>query len=130
MTTRYLSVGEVLAIHRHQTACFGGNGAIRDIDLLKAAVMMPAISPGSERRPEDLFQMAAVYMCRLIKNQPFVSGNNQVGAVAPLAFLILNGYDFQAPEVDFYVLVMGIATGLLEKSEVAVFIQRWSQEIA
>jgi death-on-curing protein len=49
--------------------------------------------------------------------------------VAALVFLVLNGYDFDAPEDDFAEMVLAVARGEIDKAEVAVFIRRWSQSL-
>jgi death-on-curing protein len=49
-----------------------------------------------------------------------------VGAVAALVFLALNGFDVDAPEDDFAEMVLAVARGELDKSEVAAFIRRFT----
>jgi death-on-curing protein len=43
-------------------------------------------------------------------------------------FLTLNGHDFQAPEDDLAETVLAVARGEICKSEVTVFLRRWSAE--
>ena len=129
MTTRHLSLAEVLEIHSDQLARFGGKPGIRDIELLQTTVCIPATDSVDKPSQNDIFEIAATYFCHLIQNHPFVDGNMRVGAVAAMVFLILNGFDFQGPEVDFFVLVMGVSQGLIEKPAVALFIRRWAKEI-
>jgi death-on-curing protein len=52
-----------------------------------------------------------------------------VGAVAALVFILLNGYDVEAPEEDLAEMVPAVARGEREKSDVAVFIRRWSRAL-
>lgn len=75
----------------------------------------------------NVYEMAAAYLFHLVKNHPFLDGNKRVGAVAALVFLLLNGYEFDAPEDDFAELVLAVARGEISKAEVAVFIRRWSR---
>ena len=77
----------------------------------------------------DVYEMAAAYLYHLVKNLPFLDGNKRVGAVAALVFLLLNGYDFDAPEDDFAELVLAVARGELDKAQVAVFIRRWCRAL-
>ena len=70
--------------------------------------------------------MAAAYLYHLVNNHPFIDGNKRVGAVASIVFLSLNGYDFDAAEDDFAEMVFTVARGELDKSDVTVFIKRWS----
>jgi death-on-curing protein len=46
-----------------------------------------------------------------------------------LVFLALNGHDFQAPEDDLAETVLAVVRGELSKSQVTVFLRRWSAEL-
>lgn len=127
MGTAFLGLIEVLAIHRDQVARYGGVPGIRDIELLKSALGMPAATYGGQFLHTDIHEMAAAYLFHLVKNHPFLDGNKRVGAVAALVFLALNGYDFDAPEDDFADMVLTVARGKMSKAEVAGFIYRWSR---
>ncbi|HQK89280.1 type II toxin-antitoxin system death-on-curing family toxin [Mangrovibacter phragmitis] len=129
MEPKFLSLTEVLDIHQDQLVRYGGGSGIRDIELLKSALGMPAATYGGEYLHTDVYEMAAAYLFHLVKNHPFVDGNKRVGAVAALVFLVLNGYDFDAPEDDFAEMVLAVARGEIDKAEVAVFIRRWSQSL-
>jgi death-on-curing protein len=126
---KFLSLAEVLEIHQDQVARYGGSPGIRDIDLLKSALGMPAATYGGEFLHTDLFEMAAAYLFHLLKNHPFLDGNKRAGVVAALVFLALNGYDFEAPEDDLAETVLAVARGELDKADVAVFLRHWSNEI-
>jgi death-on-curing protein len=123
----FLGLAEVLAIHRDQIARYGGVPGIRDIELLKSALGMPAATYGGQFLHTDIHEMAAAYLFHPVKNHPFLDGNKRVGAVAALVFLALNGYDFDAPEDDFADMVLAVARGEMSKAEVAGFIHRWSR---
>ena len=124
---KFLSLTEVLAIHRDQVSRYGGTTGIRDIELLKSALGIPMATFGGEFLHTDVFEMAAAYLFHLVKNHPFLDGNKRVGAVAALVFLLLNGHDFDAPEDDLVEMVLSVAQGQIDKAEVAVFIRRWSK---
>ena len=127
MDLKFLSLAEVLAIHKDQITRYGGASGIRDIDLLKSALGMPPATYGGEFLHTDIFEMAAGYLFHLVKNHPFVDGNKRVGAVAALVFLDLNGFDFHASEDEFAEMVLAAARGEINKSQVAVFIRNWSK---
>ena len=127
MNLKFLSLAEVLAIHKDQITRYGGASGIRDIDLLKSALGMPPATYGGDFLHTDIFEMAAGYLFHLVKNHPFVDGNKRVGAVAALVFLDLNGFDFHASEDDFAEMVLAVARGEINKSQVAVFIRNWSK---
>jgi len=126
---KFLSLSEILEIHQDQVARYGGALGIRDIELLKSAIGMPMATYGGDFLHTDVYEMAAAYLYHLVKNHPFLDGNKRVGAVAALVFLLLNGYDFDAPEDDFAELVLAVARGELDKAQVAVFIRRWCKAL-
>jgi death on curing protein len=128
MSPTFLSLTEILEIHRDQISRYGGAAGIRDMQRLHAAIAMPAATYGGEFLHTDIREMAAAYLFHLVMNHPFVDGNKRVGAVAALIFLALNGYDFDAPENEFADMVMAVARGELGKVDVAIFIRRWSRK--
>ena len=88
---------------------------------------MPLATYGGQFLHTDIYEMAAAYLFHLVKNHPFVDGNKRVGAVTAFVFLALNGFDFDAPEDDFAEMVLAVARGELDKSDVAVFIRRFTR---
>ena len=54
----FLSLGEVLEIHRDQIERYGGDLGIRDLGLLQSALAMPAAGFGGRYLHTDLFEMA------------------------------------------------------------------------
>ena len=125
---QFLGLQEVLEIHRDQVTRYGGTAGIRDLDLLKSALGMPGATFNGEFLHTDVYEMAAAYLFHLVKNHPFLDENKRVGAVAALVFLTLNGHDFQAPEDNLAETVLAVARGEIGKSEVTVFLRRWSTE--
>ena len=125
---QFLGLQEVLEIHRDQVTRYGGTAGIRDLDLLTSALGMPGATFNGEFLHTDVYEMAAAYLFHLVKNHPFLDGNKRVGAVAALVFLTLNGHDFQAPEDNLAETVLAVARGEIGKSEVTVFLRRWSAE--
>ncbi len=122
----FLSLSEVMEIHQDQIARYGGATGIRDVELLKSAIGMPSTTYRGEFLHTDIYEMAAAYLFHIVMNHPFVDGNKRVGAVTAFAFLFLNGYDFNAPEDDFADMVLDVASGKIDKSDVTAFIRRWT----
>jgi len=122
----FLSLAEVLEIHQDQVTRYGGEQGIRDMGGLKSALGMPAATFGGEFLHPDIFGMAAAYLFHICQNRPFVDGNKRTGTVAALVFLDLNGYGFNAPEDDLTDVVMAVASGQMDKHELALFIRQWA----
>jgi death-on-curing protein len=121
MTPDFLSLAEVLEIHRDQIERYGGKTGIRDLGLLQSALAMPAAGFGNRYLHGDLFEMAAAYLFHIVRNHPFVDGNKRTGAVAALVFLSLNGMEIEASEDIFEQTVRAVAEGNTDKSAIAEF---------
>lgn len=86
----FLTVDDVIDLHRDQIEQYGGDPGIRDRGLIEAAVAMPQQSFGGQFLHVDLFEMAAAYAFHLAESQAFLDGNKRVGLAAAYVFLELN----------------------------------------
>ncbi len=127
MSLIFLSLDEVVEIHRDMIERYGGRAGIRDMGLLQSAVAVPQASFGGKYLHSDLFEMAAAYLFHLVQNHPFLDGNKRTGAVAAFIFLKLNGWTLTAPDTDFEPIVLGVAQGKLGKDVVAEFLRMQSR---
>lgn len=117
----FLSLDDVLEIHRDQIKRYGGSLGIRDMELLQSAVAMPAAGFGNEYLHKDIFEMAAAYLFHITQNHPFVDGNKRTGAVAAIVFLAMNDVEFIADEDEVEVFVRSVATGKCDKVAATAF---------
>jgi death-on-curing protein len=118
---QFLTLEEVVAIHRDQIDRYGGSSGVRDWGLLKSAIAMPAATFGGQFLHTDICEMAAAYLFHIAQNHPFIDGNKRVGAVAADVFLALNGIRLVASEDQFAEVVLATAGGVLSKSAIAEF---------
>jgi death on curing protein len=125
----FLTLDEVVAIHRDQIERYGGSLGVRDWGLLKSAVAMPAATFGGQFLHSDLCEMAAAYLFHLVQNHPFIDGNKRVGAVAADVFLSLNDLQLMAGEDEFAELVLSVARGETSKSNTAEFLRAHVQQV-
>ena len=93
MTTVYLTVAEVLAIHADQIERFGGSAGVRDPGQLDAALFRP--QTGYYR---DVIAEACALWESLSQNHPFVDGNKRTAFAVAITFLSVNGYALVAGE--------------------------------
>jgi death-on-curing protein len=114
----FLTVVDVLAIHRDQVARFGGTAGLRDAGALDSAVAQPMATFGGEYLHGNLFLMAAAYLFHLCENHPFVDGNKRAAYASALVFLHLNGVALPGDE-RLYALTLNVAKGALGKSAIA-----------
>jgi death-on-curing protein len=119
----FLTLDEVVAIHRDQIERYGGSMGVRDWGLLRSAVAMPAATFGGQFLHSNVCEMAAAYLFHIVQNHPFIDDNKRVGAVAADVFLALNGVKIAASEDDYAELVLSTARGETSKSAIAEFLR-------
>jgi death-on-curing protein len=127
MPPTFLTLIEVLEIHRDQIARYGGAPGIRDLSLLQSALAQPRARFGGRFLHADLAEMAAAYLFHIVQNHPFFDGNKRVAMVAAIVFLELNGLTFDAPEDQFEELMLNVARGQADKSSIAEFFSQYAQ---
>jgi death-on-curing protein len=113
---RYLTLGEVVELHFRVTAATGGAVQLRDLGLLESAVAQPRMSYAGEDLYQTLDEKAAALGFSLIRNHPFLDGNKRVGHAAVETFLMLNGFELQAPVADAERAILGVADGSLDRA--------------
>lgn len=120
----FLTVDQVLAIHRRMIADFGGTPAVRDRGLLESAVMMPAARFGGQVLHDGLSAMAAAYLFHLCKNHAFVDGNKRTAIASGEMFVLLNGMRLAATNEEVEGITRGVAEGRMLKDDVIAFFRR------
>jgi len=126
MDPQFLTLDEVVAVHRDQIEQYGGSLGVRDWGLLKSAIAMPAATFGGQFLHSDLYEMAAAYLFHIVQNHPFIDGNKRVGAVAAIVFLSLNEIQLTAEQDAYADMVVFVARGEMTKSAVAEFLRAHS----
>jgi death-on-curing protein len=123
MDVVFLTLGDVLELHADQIERYGGDTGIRDKSLLESALAMPMAGYGGEFFHTGLHDKAAAYLFHIVQNHPFIDGNKRTGALAALVFLDLNGLELDCTNDEFEQLVVEVATGRKDKSEIAEFLK-------
>jgi death-on-curing protein len=118
---RFLSVDQVLEIHRRGIADHGGGDGLRDRGLLESAVAMPMASFGGKFLHEGLAAMAAACHFHLCGSHPFVDGNRPVAVAAAETFIQANGGRLQATDAELERLTVGVADGSISKEQATKF---------
>ena len=116
------------AIHDDQIAQHGGSLGIRDENLFLASLDRPKnlFAYGTSL---TLFELAAAYGYRIVKNHPFIDGNKRTGLILMAVFLELNGYSLDAPEMEVVLMMERLATDLEDQDSIAIWLQGQSIEI-
>ena len=121
---RVLTLGEVLLLHDRLLNQSGGGQGLRDLGLLESALAQPRMTMGGEDLYPDLSSKAAALGYSLIKNHPFVDGNKRIGHAAMATFLLLNGHELMSPIDDAEAVILGVASGSLQREDLVSWIAR------
>ncbi len=120
----FLSVDQLLEIHRRGIEEHGGSPELRDRGLLESAAAMPKAQFGRQFLHDGLPAMAATYLFHLCKNHPFVDGNKRVSVAAAETFVLVNDHELDATDKELEVLTLGIADSSLTKEDAIAFFRK------
>ena len=118
---RYLTLGEVVALHRAIIESTGGATGLRDLGALESAVAQPRATFDGLDLHTTVTAKAAALAYSLALNHPFLDGNKRVAHAAMEVFLALNGLDLHADVDEQEALFLDLAAGRSSRSE----LERW-----
>ena len=119
----YLTLNDVLELHRQVIAQSGGAIGILTMDALESVLAQPRMTFGGEDLYLTLVEKAAVLGYALIRNYPFLDGNKRIGFAAAVLFLEINGHCFQATEADATIRTLALAAGAIREAEYAAWLK-------
>jgi death-on-curing protein len=125
--TDFLKLDDVLRIHVDQINRYGGRSQVHAPSMLFSALAMPRATFDGNYLHRDVFEQAAAILFHIVQNHPFTEGNKRTGAVAALVFLDLNGVDVTVGEDELFEIVMDVAQGISDKTDVANFLRTASR---
>jgi death-on-curing protein len=118
---RYLTLGEVVELHRAVIEETGGRAGIRALGALDSALAQQgATFDGLDLHP-SLVDKSAALCFSLVRNHPFLDGNKRVGHAAMETSLVLNGSEIEASIDEQERLMLDIAAGHVNRNEVAAW---------
>jgi death-on-curing protein len=126
--TAYLSIDQVLALHRAQIDSYGGAHGLREKGGLESALARPQMTFGGEDLYPELADKAAALWHSLVMNHPFIDGNKRSGAMAAEFFLGLNGVDLLATDEELVDTTLAAARGEMSAEALAIWIRQRSRE--
>jgi death on curing protein len=121
---RFLTLVEVLELHRRVIEQSGGAFGIRDLGLLESAIVQPRMTFGGKDLYPSLPEKAAALGFSIIMNHPFVDGNKRTGHAAMETFLVLNGMEIDASVDEQEYVVLAITSGELGREALVEWLQR------
>jgi death-on-curing protein len=109
-------------MHAVQVDRFGGSLGVLDQGAFEGAAARPR-NRFHYGEGADLADLAAAYLAAFAGSHGFVDGNKRIGAAAMLVFLAINGKPLHVAQPELYGLVMDVARGRIEESQVAAWIR-------
>ncbi len=126
--TAYLSLDQVLALHKAQIDEYGGAHGLRERGSLESALARPQMTFGGEDLYPGIADKGAALWHSLVMNHPFIDGNKRIGAMAAELFLGLNGVDLLATDEELVETTMAAARGEMSAEALAIWIRQRSRE--
>lgn len=120
---KFLDKEMLLVFHKDLVKIYGGEPGVRDDGLLESALAQPKMSFGGKYAHKNIFEMAAAYGFHICMNHPFYDGNKRTALVAVYTFLFVNGYRLNAEKKSLYAIMMNLASGKVDKKELAYFLK-------
>jgi len=112
---RFLTLVEVVELHRQIIEQSGGALGIRDRGALESALAQPRMTFGGEDLYPTLVDKAAAIGFSLVMNHPFIDGNKRIGHAAMEVFLVMNGYEIDASVDEQEAIILSLASGELKR---------------
>lgn len=109
MKVQYLTVEEIVAIHRMILEGMGGRKGLREHGLLFAACEKPKTIIAGREVYEGLLRKATVLLEALINYHPFIDGNKRTAFLVAKNFLKLNGCYLSVKKNDGMNFIIAIA---------------------
>jgi death-on-curing protein len=121
---RYLSLAEVIELHRLVVDQAGGASGLRDLGALESAVAQPRATFGGADLYATVAAKAAALGYSLALNHAFVDGNKRVAHAALETFLVLNAYELAASVEEAERTMLALAAGELSREQFTAWVDR------
>ena len=117
MTWNWIGEEVALAAHDALMAEFGGLSGVRDMGALQSALARP-LNLTAYGSPDGA-DLAAAYAYGIVRNHPFADGNKRSGFAIALVFLLDNGFDFTATDIEAIEMMLELAAGRVSEDRLA-----------
>jgi death-on-curing protein len=126
---RFLSLIEVISLHRQIISLSGSDATIRDLGMLQSALAQPMMTfDGTDLYP-DLVDKAAALGFSLIMNHPFGDGNKRIGHAAMETFLVLNGMEIDASTDEQERIILSLAASQLSREDFVLWLRSHTRKM-
>jgi death-on-curing protein len=114
---RFLSLAECLRLYEAVMNVSGGSFGLWDSNALESALAQPRAAFGGQDLYPTLADKVAALGFSLINNHPFIDGNKRIGHASMEMFLLLNGYEINAPTDEQEELILSVAAGNTDRED-------------
>ncbi len=129
MEPNFLTLEDVLFLHKQEVLFASHLSQIRDLNLLDSAIEAPKAS-FEGKYLMTFFEMAATYIHSIAVNHPFVDGNKRSAALSGLTFLFLNGYELnESYDTELADMILGLLSKTKTKKDLVNYLQQNSKSI-
>lgn len=126
MEPYWLDMHDVCAIQGEILAESGGTSGVLDKGALESTLNKP-INLYNYGDDVTLYHLAAAYGYGLIKNHCFVDGNKRVALITVYTFLLVNGIELTASEVDIATFFFALAASSETQENTMETLASWLQ---
>lgn len=120
---RFITLDEVLELHRLLLEQSGGMSGIRDLNMLESAVVQPLMTFGGQELYPTIADKASAICFSLVMNHPFIDGNKRIGHAAMETFLVMNGYELACSVDEQERVILSLAAGELKRESLTEWIR-------
>ena len=117
----FLSLGQVMELHRQSIATHGGIDGVRDPGAVESALASAQntwLYAGG-----DLYDIGAAYAFHLAESQAFLDGNKRTAAASAIVFLVSNNCADCGDDGVIYDAMLAIANRRLDKPGLAAVLR-------
>ncbi len=118
MEVEFVTWDEVLELHRHQLAVYGGQEGFIDESVVHSALSRPQFALQYDA-DADMADLAADYMYGLATTQGFMDGNKRSAVVITERFLSINGLRTVMSSKLMFLVTMAVVRGELDRDGLA-----------
>jgi death-on-curing protein len=124
MRLKFITIDNVIALHRHAIERYGGLDGIRDMALLQSAVTR-LVNISNYNESSDIYDLAAALTSGIAQNHPFNDGNKRAGLLAGLLILERNGKIIGKLHIKkWYTVMIGLATHRISEQQFAEWLRK------
>ena len=126
---RWLTAAAILAVHEELILRYGGASGLRAPASLESAMARPR-HLAAYKRKVTVPELAAAYAWGLLRNHPFVDGNERIALAALVMFLDLNGWELTCSEAEETAMVLRAASAEITENGWSTWVVRRAKKLS